>query len=277
MERDLAQRFAPSAPPGLAPLTAYGWREGDAVVWQPLVERQDPCCAELAGRDVPRLAPGRRRRWQGRALRYCAVGVGPDLAVALAFGPRGYLPPPGQRAAIAALWEGRLRVLPGGPPPPRPGAPFLDRALVSAADVVDARQALHARLAASSDPEWALRVAVAATEAMINALRHAGEGRIAAWWERGDVHVEVADAGPGLPFPRLVAAVLRPRDPAGAGMGYGYWLMLTYARACEVVGGGGTRVRLRFTLRGRRREKEMREASATAPPLAKWGIDVGSR
>lgn len=254
-----------------SPVAAYGWQEGDRAVWRAALPAGDPLGGAFPPPVMAGLAPGRRlqRPVGDGVLR--AVGVGPRLSIAVLLGPRGYVPPWGQQVALASLWERRLRVLPSVIRPPAvPARAFLVRPLRRPEDVAAARASLHARLLrAAGDPERALRACVAATEAMINAVRHGGGGEVRAWEAAGRLWVRVEDAGPGLAFHRLAEALLRPRPDPGSG--HGYWLMLAYARCCRVeVGGWGTCVTLAFALPRQARDgaRPARAAAGRRVPAA---------
>lgn len=231
-----------------APIAACGWSESGNTTWLALAA-QEPALRALLHRDLPRVLPGHRvERRLGRAVLQ-VVGVGPAHALALAVAHRGYLPPLAQRAALAAIWEHRFRFIPGYPPPP-PGRaePVLSALLRAPADVLAARRRLqdYAEAAGLASP-GDIRLCVAATEAMVNALRHAGGGKVTARDDGSRLRVEVEDRGPGIAFGRLARVLLAPRDAASPRRGYGFWLMLAYARECEVfTGARGTRVVLYF-------------------------------
>lgn len=237
--------------PDLLPIAACGWSEFGEARWLlvPVSERR---VRALLADVLPPLPPGGRlQRRLGAAVLH-AVAVGPAHNLALVVARRGYLPPLAQRAAIAAAWQRRLRFAVAAWLP-HAGGPDLvfAAALRTPSDVLAARQwlrrhALAAGFAAPGD----IGLCVAATEAMVNALRHAGGGRLQVRAAPDRLSVEVEDRGPGLPFARLAEALLAPRDPASPCRGRGFWLMLTYAQHCEVVTGPrGTRVRLEFARR----------------------------
>lgn len=230
------------------PLAAGGWVEAGRVSWLPLFP--DGRLRPLAARLLPPLTPGTRleRRLGPRRVLH-AVAVGPEHALLMITGPRGYLPPLAQRAALTAAWERRLRYGPGGPPA-APSLPEPDWAapLRSPTDVLAARRRFQELAAAGGFLQPGdIRACVAATEAMVNAVRHGGGGCVRVLASAGRLAVEVEDRGPGLPFARLAWTLLAPRDAGSLCRGYGFWLMLAYARTCTVLTGPlGTRVVLEF-------------------------------
>lgn len=243
------------------PMTACGWREAGRTTWWPLVQTECKEGKALMPGDLPSVPAGRTMELRQGPAVLRVSGVGADHALATLLGKRGYHLPMGHRAVLAALWEGRLRFVPAKvlPPIETVGETLLKRCIASSADVVATRRDLQACITASASvPRGDLRVCVAATEAMVNALRYAGRG----WFEltrtEHGLQVRVEDRGPGIAFSQLAKCLLMPRDVATVGRGQGFWLMLAYASACWLwSGAGGTRVILRFDFRESRQYREV--------------------
>lgn len=232
------------------PVAACGWRGPDGASWLTYAPLDGSPFQDVVGRPLPKVPPGQvvRRDLRGGSLHI--IGVGHDHVIGLLFGSRGYHPPLAQRAVFRSLCEGRFRVARADrlPPIPARGQRVLAAALVGKGDIADARRALQGVLAArgAADQE-AMRVAVAVTEAMINAVRYGGGGALDVVAAGSRLYARVDDRGPGIAFDRLARVLLAPRDAAAVGRGHGFWLMLTYAQRCHVLtGSGGTRVLLVF-------------------------------
>ncbi|WP_413084585.1 ATP-binding protein [Thermaerobacter composti] len=97
------------------------------------------------------------------------------------------------------------------------------------------------------DPALIQRVILAASEAMNNAVRYAGRGRLCLFTTSRRLRVVVTDNGPGIAFEKLARTLLEPRDQKTIGRGHGYWLMVSLSSQCRVFSGSwGTRVELVF-------------------------------
>lgn len=91
------------------------------------------------------------------------------------------------------------------------------------------------------DGERVAHFAVAVDEAMTNAIRYAGGGRVSITEVPGEsIVVEVADQGPGIP-PGTPAELPPPEAVSGRGL----WLMRTLCDHLDIeTGPGGTTARL---------------------------------
>ncbi|HEY8415515.1 MAG TPA: ATP-binding protein [Thermaerobacter sp.] len=240
-------------------VAACCWSDGERVGWLSFAEPQGPGAGQGSRgsdrRDVRWIILGRRHR------------------LGIVYGTPGRALTAAQQALLAALEHGRLEVepLPGGPGdgrsrsgdagnraqdregpagciPPRFSARFRRPSGVSTA-----RRRLQRLLTEDGYfPELIRRVALAATEAMINAVRYAGAGHIDVYASPRRIVAVVTDKGPGIAFEKLARTLLEPRDRYTVGRGHGYWLMVALSSQCRVCSGpGGTRVELLFDVEER--------------------------
>jgi serine/threonine-protein kinase RsbW len=119
--------------------------------------------------------------------------------------------------------------------------PVIDRQL--ALDTLATLRALvgDAARAVGIDAERVAHFAVAVDEAMTNATRYAGGGRVSIFLVAGEsVTVDVADDGPGIP-PGTPAELPPPEAITGRGL----WLMRTLCDSLDLdTGSAGTTARL---------------------------------
>lgn len=240
---------------GRLALRGWGWRDHARADWT---------SAGLALRsevllEFPQPRPG-ELAWHGEGpARLGVLGVGARELFAFSFGHEGYRPPPGHRRVLAAIFEGRFRFTrvevaePGPGRGARPTGELLGT-WVAPDGLGDARERLTRALRSAgvaADVRW--RVAVAANEALTNAAKFSGGGRLMVQLVSGGLEVSVADRGPGVDLGRLASVLLAPREPASLGRQQGYWLMLTHSDLCLVTSGPwGTMVRLRYASSGTR-------------------------
>lgn len=113
-------------------------------------------------------------------------------------------------------------------------------------DIPRARHVLEQRVTElTGDSECVDNVVLASSEAMTNALRHAGEGTWELRQNDGRLQVLVRDKGPGIDFADLPRLALVPGGSTGMSLGMGFTIMLgTCARVAISTSEEGTDILL---------------------------------
>lgn len=246
-------------------IAACCWSDGERVGWLSFTEQRPPAGGEDQGAGTGQggaLRPGAG----SRDVRVIVLGSRHRLGIV--YGAPGQKLTAAQQALLAALERGRLTLEPltgdaGSHDPPEDQGGCRDRPDVDPprfsatfrrpSGVGTARRRLQRVLAEDGFPLSLIRrVVLAAAEAMINAVRYAGGGRIEVYALPRRVVAIVTDKGPGIAFEKLAWTLLEPRDRDTMGRGHGYWLMVALSSQCRVFSGpGGTRVELLFEVEER--------------------------
>ncbi|ADU50811.1 ATP-binding region ATPase domain protein [Thermaerobacter marianensis DSM 12885] len=254
-------------------VAACCWQDGERVVWLSFAEEQregsgapgDPGAgaarpetddAGQAGR-LDRLHQADEPPNQDDMQ---VIVLGSRHRLGVFYGRRGRALTEAQKALLAALADGRLKVEAAAGDMGKDGfiggggvklsKPRFSARFRRPSGVATARRRLQQVLAEDGfDPSLIQRVVLASAEAMNNAVLYAGGGRIAVYVDPDELNVVVTDEGPGIAFDKLARTLLEPRDRKTVGRGHGYWLMVTLSAQCRVFSGpGGTRVELVFEL-----------------------------
>lgn len=251
-------------------VAACCWSDDERVIWLSFAEQWPEEGDEPQGEETGPAPPPRGRVHPGQGagtMRLLVVGRRHRLGIV--YGISGQQLTATQQALLSPLGNGRLPIEPldvdpdhsnvmhregsrhgtGEVPRPRFLASFR-----KPSGVKTARRRLHRALDEDGYPaELIQRVVVAAAEAMINAVRYAGGGRMRLYSRPRQLVVVVTDQGEGIPFDKLALTLLKRRDRTTVGRGHGYWLMVTLSSQCRVFSGPtGTRVELFFDLEERR-------------------------
>lgn len=114
------------------------------------------------------------------------------------------------------------------------GVPLTDPEGIAAPGDVSAARTVIARIAAERFPEWTSQtdVRTPVSEALVNALRHAGGGTYQLFARDGRLQVVIRDEGPGIDFRTLPRATLQRGFSTVPSLGMGFTIML---QVCERV------------------------------------------
>lgn len=124
-----------------------------------------------------------------------------------------------------------------------------ERLIHSYADVPDLRKFVEATLAAEGFTEERCHdMALCATEAAGNVVKHAESGRLEIKVEGEDASILIEDRGPGISFTNLPNAVLTPGFSTAPSLGMGYSILLEMSDALYLsTHPGGTSVMLQVS------------------------------
>ncbi|MGQ9697358.1 MAG: PAS domain S-box protein [Armatimonadota bacterium] len=168
------------------------------------------------------------------------------------------------REVIRAITHDKLR-LADADAIPTEGSLILDEPIDGAEGYWGVRKRLReAALKLGMTPEAAADIEMAAGEAMVNAAKHAVDGRCAVYTAPDRIIARISDRGKGIRAEDLPATILLPGFSTKVSLGMGYTMMLSLAdRVWLATGPEGTVVQV---------EKWVRREEQIAVGLAKaWG------
>ena len=121
------------------------------------------------------------------------------------------------------------------------------RSVSEPSELADARMFIGRIASGSVNPEDTRQAALAAGEALTNALVHGGSAEYQLLLKEGILQILVHDNGPGIDFRTLPKATLVPGFSTGQSLGMGFTIMLQLSvRVYIQTSGAGTTVVLEF-------------------------------
>jgi|GEM_PF-1703465 len=144
----------------------------------------------------------------------------------------------------------------------------ISESIQSASDITAARRSFQQWLFSRVPdiPEGDM-VVLAIGEAITNAWKHAGGGRLFAWLDKDAVYALIMDNGRGIEPGMLTMATLMPGFSTQVSLGIGFTIMLKAASQLQLATGpNGTAVQMQFPISGQ---------SASDAPVAKYWNSAG--